>query len=363
MTRTSRSALMLLASLFVVALVAAPSVSAALTITQVEVVIGTVTYCDTSISGCDVTVWNLGGGGVTLNPGETFILAQTGAIGGSTAGNFDTSERYPVGPLCDSGSPCRVQVLINSGAGLTSVYDNSGGNPLNAGNADPGGSFFNEAAAWQTVFAGPAYSLDIGYADNTHTDACAAAGIGGCFPQANFPTGATFFNAAPLTIAPFYGCGVEHPLSDDGGCYEGGALRITANAQLEGTCPLTQGFWKNHPGAWPVGTLNIGGFLYSEAQLLTILKKAPKGDASLILAHQLIAALLSIDNGAVEPANVATAISQAQALLTGCDLTSGPGCGVPAASPTGQQMVAVAAVLDSFNNGAFTPVCTRGKRS
>src|SRR5215471_1211924 len=57
-------------------------------------------------------------------------------------------------------------------------------------------------------------------------------------------------------------------------------------------CPLTQGFWKNHPTAWPVSTLTLGTVSYTEAQLLNILGTSPgsKGgaDASLILAHQLI---------------------------------------------------------------------------
>src|SRR5205085_687709 len=36
-------------------------------------------------------------------------------------------------------------------------------------------------------------------------------------------------------------------------------------------CPLGQGFWKNHPGAWPVSSLTLGSQTYVQAQLLTIL--------------------------------------------------------------------------------------------
>src|SRR5713101_2765708 len=61
------------------------------------------------------------------------------------------------------------------------------------------------------------------------------------------------------------------------------------------TCaPLTQGYWKTHQSVWfaKVKGLTLGTTFYTDAQLLTILNTPPKGDASLILADQLIAALL-----------------------------------------------------------------------
>src|SRR5579859_6044248 len=94
-----------------------------------------------------------------------------------------------------------------------------------------------------------------------------------------------------------------------GGNYAGGGGADT------GGCTFTQGYWKNHPSAWPVTSLTIGGVSYTEAQLLTIFGDAPGGDASLILAHQLIAALLNVDNGAVPSATVQQAINDAQAWM------------------------------------------------
>src|SRR5262249_9423354 len=64
-----------------------------------------------------------------------------------------------------------------------------------------------------------------------------------------------------------------------------------------GVCPLTQGYWKNHPNAWPVTTLMLGGQTYSQAELLTILNTPVGGDASLSLADQLIATKLNIAAG------------------------------------------------------------------
>jgi hypothetical protein len=113
---------------------------------------------------------------------------------------------------------------------------------------------------------------------------------------------------------------------------------------------LTQGFWKNHPDAWPVTSLTIGGMVYTEAQLITVLKTPPKGgDAVLILAHQLIAAELNVANGAAESAMTAMVIANADSLLSGINLLNHTK--VSSSSPLGILMVADADYLDSYNNG------------
>jgi hypothetical protein len=123
-----------------------------------------------------------------------------------------------------------------------------------------------------------------------------------------------------------------------------------------GSCPLGQGYWKNNPTAWRVGFLTIGGTLYTQAQLLTILN-TPVGtgksaDASLILADQLIAALLNIANGS-DPTPIAATIAHAQTLLTGCII----GCGVKPSSMLGQQMTVDAILLEQYNNRLLTTGC------
>src|ERR1700693_592373 len=124
-------------------------------------------------------------------------------------------------------------------------------------------------------------------------------------------------------------------------------------------CALTQGFWKNHPDAWPVTSLTLGCQTYTEAELLTILNTSVgsgKGaDASLILAHQLIAAKLNIANGA-DPAPISATIADADALL--CTFTGKLPYQVKPSSPVGKQMVADASALDQYNNGLLTPSCT-----
>jgi hypothetical protein len=118
--------------------------------------------------------------------------------------------------------------------------------------------------------------------------------------------------------------------------------------QVVYTDPHSQGFWKTHEDAWPVSSLTIGGNVYTKAQLLQVLTTPPKGDAVLILAHQLIAAKLNIANGS-NPAPVATVIADADSLLTGINLLSHSV--VKSSSALGQLMVADAGILDAYNNG------------
>ena len=65
-----------------------------------------------------------------------------------------------------------------------------------------------------------------------------------------------------------------------------------------GGCAFSQGYWKNHPQAWPVTELQLGNVTYTQEQLLAILHEPVRGNGILILAHQEIAAKLNIANGA-----------------------------------------------------------------
>jgi hypothetical protein len=65
-----------------------------------------------------------------------------------------------------------------------------------------------------------------------------------------------------------------------------------------GVCVFGQGYWKNHPEAWPVTELQLGNVTYTQEQLLAILREPVRGNGILILAKQEIAAKLNIANGA-----------------------------------------------------------------
>lgn len=120
------------------------------------------------------------------------------------------------------------------------------------------------------------------------------------------------------------------------------------------TCPpLTQGYWKNHLSAWQDGSgMTLGTNFYTNAQLLSILQTPIRGDASLALAHQLIAANLNIASG--------TDSTPIQGVLSDANSLIGSGMipeGIAPSSPTGQQMENDASVLDDFNNGYITSAC------
>jgi hypothetical protein len=80
-------------------------------------------------------------------------------------------------------------------------------------------------------------------------------------------------------------------------------------------CVFTQGYWKNHPTAWPVGSVKLGNVIYSKAQLLLIFNTPAAGNGLISLAHQLIAAKLNILSGAVAPPVTLAAIASADAMI------------------------------------------------
>jgi len=133
-------------------------------------------------------------------------------------------------------------------------------------------------------------------------------------------------------------------------------IRVITQCQPAGECPHTQGFWKNHPEAWPVTSLVLGDETYNQAELLAILKTPPKGDASLILAHQLIATKLSIASGS-DPSSIGATVTHADSLLA--PFIGKLPYGVKTSSSEGKQMVNDSKALDSYNNGALTPECSR----
>src|SRR5437762_12845273 len=81
-----------------------------------------------------------------------------------------------------------------------------------------------------------------------------------------------------------------------------------------GGCVFGQGYWKNHPGAWPVTELQLGNTTYTQDQLLAILREPVRGNGLLILAKQEIAAKLNIANGA-DASCIQQTLADADALI------------------------------------------------
>lgn len=81
-------------------------------------------------------------------------------------------------------------------------------------------------------------------------------------------------------------------------------------------CVHSQGYWKNHPGKWPVNSLKVGSIIYTKTQLLLIMDQPANGNGLVSLAHQLIAAKLNILAGAVAPAVITNAVNAADAMVS-----------------------------------------------
>lgn len=113
-------------------------------------------------------------------------------------------------------------------------------------------------------------------------------------------------------------------------------------------CTRGMGYWKNHPDVWAVEEIAIGGITYTKAQAIDILKTSPGGDATYILAHQLIAAKLNVLQGA-DPGAVESTIDDADTWLTthplGSDLSDSDRA----------EGIALADILDQYNDGEIGP--------
>jgi hypothetical protein len=118
---------------------------------------------------------------------------------------------------------------------------------------------------------------------------------------------------------------------------------------LNVNCTYTQGYWKNHEEAWPVLSLQLGNVVYNQAQLLSILGQPAQGNGLVILAHQLIAAMLNVAQGA-DPSAINAALATAHALIGNLVV---PPIGAGHLPPN--TVSATSQTLDDYNNGVIGP--------
>jgi hypothetical protein len=129
---------------------------------------------------------------------------------------------------------------------------------------------------------------------------------------------------------------------------------VTTSFNSFSGCTYTWGYWKTHdgskrniPNVWPVSSLTLGTRTYTKAELQSILGTPVAGNGLIDLAHQLIAAKLSIANGA-GPAPQAVADADA---LIGSKVIPPVGSGYIAPADAS----ALVTLLDSFNSGLTGP--------
>lgn len=125
-----------------------------------------------------------------------------------------------------------------------------------------------------------------------------------------------------------------------------------------GNCTVTQGYWKSHGyiptgnnwDEWAFTSLTLGSVSYTQADIQSIFNQPAAGNGLIALAHQLIAAKININQGAVADANTAAAIAAADALIGGL-VVPPVGTGTLSSSATS----ALISALTDFNEGVVGP--------
>jgi hypothetical protein len=115
------------------------------------------------------------------------------------------------------------------------------------------------------------------------------------------------------------------------------------------SCTYSQGYWRNHPNAWPVTSLTLGTATYQAAELMAILDDPARGNGLVILVHQLIATKLNIANGA-DPSAVQQAITDADNMI-GTLMVPPIGDGYLPSAQTGD----LTETLTEYNEGTIGP--------
>jgi SdrD B-like domain len=108
----------------------------------------------------------------------------------------------------------------------------------------------------------------------------------------------------------------------------------------------TPGYWKNHPDAWPVQNITVGGVTYTKAQAIAWLGKVGK-DKTTTMFSSLVPAMLNVMIG-----NDGSCVSSAIAAGNAWMATYGPvGSGVAGGSYAWSVGEPTHITLDSYNNG------------
>ena len=108
----------------------------------------------------------------------------------------------------------------------------------------------------------------------------------------------------------------------------------------------TIGYWKNHPEAWPVATVTVGGRVYTRDQAITLIGTPSRGDKSIDMFKQLAVAKINLIAGN-NPSCIYQTIASADAWMVSYPPGSNP------STAAWNQASGWQTQLDSYNNGAL----------
>jgi hypothetical protein len=122
----------------------------------------------------------------------------------------------------------------------------------------------------------------------------------------------------------------------------------------QATCVLGPGYWKNHPQAWCMETIQIGCVTYTRAQAIEVMRHNADRDKTYSLAQQLIAAKLNVSCQHSSASCIASAIVAADGWLCAHPV----GSGVRATSSEWQAIKRTYNSLGKYNDGELcAPSC------
>lgn len=153
---------------------------------------------------------------------------------------------------------------------------------------------------------------------------------------------------------------VASSTTNDSGTTDSSSWIVNVDVPCETGCTLTPGYWKTHsmygPAPYDETWALIGEdtpFFLSGKSYYNVLWTAPGGNAYYILAHAYIAAELNFLNGAAATPEVQTAFDTATGLFN--TYTPAQIAALRGNSPVRQQFIALAELLDDYNNGLIGP--------
>jgi chitodextrinase len=122
---------------------------------------------------------------------------------------------------------------------------------------------------------------------------------------------------------------------------------VTKTITVESPGTGTPGYWMNHPEAWPVDEITIGGVLYTRDEAIALIKASTKKDVTYIMFQALVAAKLNVLMGN-DDSCIALTIAAADAWMA----DYGPvGSGVTGKGTAWREGEPLYWMLDDYNNG------------